>query len=419
MEAKKRCNVQKLALSCMTGMAIVHCVLPILTPLILRINMPSDMMESIVAIVLGVAFSALLYVLLIRTQLCCPQESVSRSSAKSERNASVDLARALAAFLVCFVHVFLFLGYYEAPMVGKVMFGFTGLRTIALLCIPLFMLITGYLCIDRTAIDKVYRSIGSFMGSVLLLTTAAYCIATPAWSLSEGISYILNTLTDEGAWYVCMYAGLLLLMPFLNTGWEKLDHKSKQTLLLILMFLCCARSFSKRFFYTYWVGLYPLTYYFLGGYLRQYPLRLKGGTLVLLFTVAIMLVTLRTYVTSYNGIFEWNQFGNFQCDYNAFFVMVGAVLLFSLIIRLRTRSRLVVNFLKLLGKNTLGIYLLSGAIQARFLSALFEKLDLSWKSLLLWFLYVVATCLISAFFSQVVFLLKDGIGKLLKWQRQS
>ena len=77
------------------------------------------------------------------------------------------------------------------------------------------------------------------------------------------------------------------------------------------------------------------------------------------------------------------------------------------------------SLLKLLGKNTLGIYLLSGAIQARFLPGLFEELELSWKNLPLWVLYVVDTCLIGVFFSEAIFQLKNGIRKLLEWQKSS
>ena len=419
MEVRRKGNVQKLSLSCMTAMAVVHCVLPCLQTAAVRQYLSSDAAVTVVAILLTAGLSMLLYAILIRKQVSSPENVCKEAVPKSERFVSIDLARTTAAFLVCFVHVFLNFGYYQTPMIGKTMFALTGLRTVALLCIPLFMLITGYLGVGKVDIRKAYRSIVSFLISVLMLKAVAYLLGRRTWSVSEAINHLLMYLTDENdAWYVGMYFGMLFLMPFLNLGWERLDRKEKQTLLMALLFICGARSFSIRFFYTYWVGLYVFAYYFLGAYLREYPLLLSKPTLMALFGSAILLITVRTYVTSYQSVFEWNQFGNYSCDYNAFLVAIAGILLFFLLSQIKIRTRFGKTFLRFMGKNTLGIYLLSGAVQGRFLSGLGEKIHVSWQNLPLWILYSALTCLIAACFSEGVSLLQKGVRRLFAMKRR-
>lgn len=105
----------------------------------------------------------------------------------------------------------------------------------------------------------------------------------------EAAAYILRY--DEYAWYVNMYLGLYLLMPFLNILWRGLSGKSaRKKCLLCLLILTALPGLANVYDlrtpgvllqpwnYTgqtqlvpnWWTALYPVTFYFLGAYLREH-----------------------------------------------------------------------------------------------------------------------------------------------------
>lgn len=101
---------------------------------------------------------------------------------------------------------------------------------------------------------------------------------------------ILNILSyDQYSWYVNMYIGLYLLIPFLNRLWQVLDKEEKILLISVLIMSTALPSIVNVFdFYTdgafrnsgfstkysqivpdWWKNSYPLTYYFIGTYLKS------------------------------------------------------------------------------------------------------------------------------------------------------
>ena len=63
----------------------------------------------------------------------------------AKRNVNLDLTRCAAVFSVVAVHFFLNSGFYGTPIVGGKMLLSTILRTVFMVCVPLFLLLTGYL----------------------------------------------------------------------------------------------------------------------------------------------------------------------------------------------------------------------------------------------------------------------------------
>ena len=64
---------------------------------------------------------------------------------KSSRIAGIDIIKALAAFFVVSVHFLLNTNFYEMRLNGKGMIILTAVRHLLLICVPLFLLATGYL----------------------------------------------------------------------------------------------------------------------------------------------------------------------------------------------------------------------------------------------------------------------------------
>jgi len=280
-----------------------------------------------------------------------------------DRNPSIDLARTTAAFLVVFVHSFIKSGYYNAQLIGEKMLLLTFLRWIALDCVPLFMLITGYLCIYKKNIKAVYRHLTSpLLLFVLVMLVRIVFFEGILWRSEITVETVLGELIRmDLAWYVKMYIGLVLLMPFLNRVWECIQRKEKKILLGALLVLTAGRSVFGQYFPEYWIAIYPITYYFMGAYLRENPISLPKKKIALLFAAVTFMETVLTY-TSGSTMFDWNVFGEYECGYPAFLPFASTVLLFSLLSKVNVENKLLKKFLALCGKNTLGIYLVSVAI---------------------------------------------------------
>lgn len=78
-----------------------------------------------------------------------------------KRDIGLDLTRIVAFVSVVSIHFFLNSGYYDAPVVGKRMYIMTLGRTFFGICVPLFMLLSGYLMINKSiSIEK--RAIFSY-----------------------------------------------------------------------------------------------------------------------------------------------------------------------------------------------------------------------------------------------------------------
>ena len=142
------------------------------------------------------------------------------------RNASMDIIRIVAAFTVLSVHFFLHNGFYSQIVEGVAMYIMVLMLTLFSVCVPLFMNLTGYLMSHKTLSRKYYSGISKTLIIFVLATLACMIFKTvhdnEPFSLK---SFILGTLDFTGAnysWYIEMYIGLFLLVPFLNLAYNKL-----------------------------------------------------------------------------------------------------------------------------------------------------------------------------------------------------
>lgn len=197
---------------------------------------------------------------------------------KRERNTALDLLRISALFCVISVHFFYNLSiYYYSPVVGLPMLVMTAMRGLFMICVPLFMMLSGFLMRNKKLSGRYYLG--------LIKTYAVYLIASVACTyykihvLGQNVGYIDGIINFNGAqyaWYVEMYIGLFLLIPFLNVMYNGLDGKGKKLVLIatMLFFTSLGQIINDLPTWNYTV-IYPITYYFIGCYLNEYPPRLK------------------------------------------------------------------------------------------------------------------------------------------------
>lgn len=352
------------------------------------------------------------------------------------RDSSMDLIRIVAVFLVMSVH-FLYHTYTNNPAVGgtdgfyhltveglgpvegvvqaiaqgnpellhgPLFFLMIFMKTLFSACVPLFMILTGYLLSGKTLSRKYYKGIRKILIIFVLASIACmffksihdvkgardafYRFDLPAMfeeiakTGKYGIKeYILSIFDYSGAnysWYVEMYIGLFLMAPFLNLAYHKLGSKrKKQVLVGTFVFLMILPSLFNIFQFTsaewwlspaksgtyqklipaFWVGAYPVAFYFTGMYIREYGVKLKTRSMAALLCILLFLFTAFNFYRSYGEKFQsgaWIYWYGFQ-------PYVVAVLLFVLLSRVRANNwnPAVRTVLWKVSDLTFGMYLLS------------------------------------------------------------
>ncbi len=228
------------------------------------------------------------------------------------RNPNMDILRIIAVLCVIGIHFFYHSGYYYTTNDNAVMYFATVLRTLCSVCVPLFMILSGFLLCNKTLKKGYYSGIRKTI--IVYILVAIACII---YKSCNG-SYTLTTLTFftgifdfSGAnysWYIEMYIGLFLIIPFLNIIYKNLDsRKQKNILLITLIAITILPSLFNAFKFdsyewwanpatdtdtqklmpSWWVGIYPITYYFTGCYIREYGTKIKNVFLIIALVIAI------------------------------------------------------------------------------------------------------------------------------------
>ena len=243
------------------------------------------------------------------------------------RDPALDIVRCAACFGVVAVHFLLNCGFYGEPITGGRMIAMVFYRSAFMYCVPLFMILSGYLLCHKKLEAGFYRRIGRVLfvycaaslfclyGYPFLYARLRGLLGLPAQSFApvgvkEAVLGILGFTAAPYAWYVEMYLGLFLMVPFLNILYSHIPtQRGKRLLLLTGIVLSVLPSIVNIYSFegagwwlrptatddlsklipAWWTGIYPVTCYFIGCWLREYGLRIKTwqNALLIVLTVAV------------------------------------------------------------------------------------------------------------------------------------
>ncbi|MGI6030502.1 MAG: acyltransferase [Eubacteriales bacterium] len=246
-------------------------------------------------------------------------------TAPKERLCGPDIVRFFAICFVVFVHGAGEMGIYKMNMQGTETFLFLCFRWLCYSCVPLFMVLTGYFQYRKQLNWRFYKGILPILASYGFISILA--IAFRIWYWKEELSWfqwlctIFDFTGDWYSWYVEMFIGLFLLIPFLNILYHGLPGKrEKQLLIGILLFLTALPSLVSTFsaggrmldiLPDYWLDIYPISYYYIGAYLREYPIRLNRWLTAGLLAGVILLVSGIGWHYFAGGPFIWEIFNGY------------------------------------------------------------------------------------------------------------
>lgn len=230
---------------------------------------------------------------------------------KENRTPSIDLIKAIASISVTAVH---FRNRLEGLIIKKSVTEFHTLFFSAnysffIFGVPLFLLSTGYLSLNRTISKKHYLGVLKVYLMYLFMALIGYQILVFTGN-REPISFLEMLIKAikfklVSGWYIELYVGLAMVIPFLNILIKNISKKQHLLLIFILIItvslpaLTNRNPFISRFIYlpNFYENLYPVVYYFIGAYIKLHYQTSKSSNriLVSIFILSIIFIWAITY----------------------------------------------------------------------------------------------------------------------------
>ncbi|GFP76294.1 acyltransferase [Clostridium fungisolvens] len=313
---------------------------------------------------------------------------------KENRSIGLDIVRASAIIFVVSVHFFLNTKYYETPIVGASMYIQTYIRMACIMCVPLFLILTGYLQKNKQPSKSYFKKILPIL--VIYLFYSLLCIIFRSTILNERPG-ILNWLVSIGnfsadsySWYIQMYIGLFLLSPFLNVCYNNLKGKRHKTALVIIALFMTAfpATFNGKFggfinFPSSWQSIYPITYYFIGCYINEFKPRIKKvQSLLLLFGI----ILLETFIEIYGSHLNGQKFSSYVGGYDSLIITIEAVVFFLVFYDIALDNELITKAISIISLLSLDIYLVSRITDTIVYNQLFKHYFVSQERVILFFM---------------------------------
>ena len=383
---------------------------------------------------------------------------MAKPSKLSSRNSSLDIIRIFAAFMVLSVHFFLYNGFYSESVNKPAMFLAVAMRTLFGICVPLFMILTGYLMCHKTLSRDYYKGIRKTLIVFVLATIACMIFKmfhdnpTVQSAFNTGnfglmfqeigqtrkynlINFIFGTLDFTGAnysWYIEMYIGLFLIAPFLNLAYNKLNSQKHKLVLVVTLFCLTTlptlfnifnfdtatwwvtpteNDTYQKLLPAFWLSMYPITYYFTGAYLREYGMKLRTGAVAALLGISLLGFTTFNWFRSYNTGFKTGLY-NYWYGITPY---VLSLLVFVLFSRIKSDNWKpgVKKALWRVSDLALGIYLCSYIFDVQIYENLNKSVPIMTDRLPYYFLTVPLCFVLAALLSLVLNLIAKGIIKLI------
>jgi surface polysaccharide O-acyltransferase-like enzyme len=291
----------------------------------------------------------------------------------------IDLLRCLAILFVISGHFFLHTPFSETIFSGASMFIQAMFKFFFGMGVPLFILQTGYLNINKSANYKwggggVFRVLFSYLlfSVIAVVFRKYYLYESLSWF--AWIKKILDFSAIPYGWYIEMWIGLFFLTPFLNILYRNIpSRRLKLTLIAVLCLMTGLPDDLNRYgLYLvpgFWRDCFPLTFFFIGSYIREYQPRInwKAAAGIILAICLINPVFNLLFVHNHTMI---HLSGNPQ---RGLLGITTATLFFILLYRIDFKSALLKSALALVAVVSLDMYLCSYLFDTTFYPVFMER----------------------------------------------
>ena len=283
-----------------------------------------------------------------------------------KRNINIDIIKVLTVFFVVSAHFLWHNNFYFTTISCPRMYVMAIMRTFVMMTIGIFIITTGYLMHKKEFCKKYYANIKRIIVPYIILSlitfVAKLCLTKygifQADKLIDHFYGFINFRLIEYAWYVDMYIGLFLLIPFIN---KMLSNKLQDSILvIILLFLTALPSILPypTLIISQWTNLWIITYYMVGAYIAKYDLKIPLKLLVFLYITFFSIFATMNLINT-QGV-TWHIPGNGDA-YGGYQNVISGILFFLIILKIDFNNLpdKVKNFFNNTAKLSLGIFLSS------------------------------------------------------------
>lgn len=324
-----------------------------------------------------------------------------------KRFIGIDIIKICAIFFVISVHFFLNTNYYSQPLTLNLnLFLQTSLRWFFLISVPLFIMVTGYLQVNKKISKHYYKGLIPLLGIYLFYSVITLLIRHYHYNEKQTfIKWLFDVISFKAipyGWYVNMYIGLFLLIPFLNLIFNNLKTKKEHLFLLaVLVLICGVPSFFNYmplmiagnaflYFPDWWIGIYPLVYYFLGCYIRAYQPKLKKFIALCFLILIVLIEAALTFYFSKGAPFVY-ALG----EYGSILTMASSTVFFLMVYNLKNENKTLGIILNNISSLTFDIYLVSFIVDKFIYEYVMSKIFESNFQIILFFTPIVGTLIIT------------------------
>lgn len=280
--------------------------------------------------------------------------SISISSDSFQRNTNADFIRVLAMFMVCVLHVIRMGGYLapgnDIPATAK--FISTCWGAISIIAVNLYALLTGYLCINKQ------WNIARFIELWILVFFYSYTLYIPDILpggqpfVSQKFILLCNPFTSP-YWYFSAYAGLFILIPFLNIGLRKISRRHFSTLLILLYIgfslLGCwnVNELAQNGHNALWLTIM----YIFGAYIKLHNVQISKVFLLVIFIAAVLINLTAPRISPFVGQRTMGTYASFS-------ITLASVSFFALALKLNLNKKWISRTLQWLAPMAFSVYLI-------------------------------------------------------------
>ena len=277
------------------------------------------------------------------------------------RDYSLDVARTTAVLFVPIIHFFGISGYYNTPINDSMLIP-TMIRWLVLCSVPIFMIISGYFKGNKGISLQHYKSIIPVLLTHLFISTIRVFVDYYLHDVNVNWDYIINKLLYfEYGWYVKLYIGMLLLMPFFNSAYKYLDAKwKKEIFILTLVGLTSLGPLTYNIIPSSWTILYVFGYYLIGVYLAEYKVKIHPLISLCLILALLYLATKATILHNMGTNFDWDFIG-YKSDsgYSSLIAVILSVLIILFFTNIKSKHIPFKHIFRYISSISLEMYLFS------------------------------------------------------------
>ena len=279
---------------------------------------------------------------------------------KDNRIYGMDIVRIIAVLLVLSVHFFLRTNYYNITDYDISMKIQSIIRSFCMICVPLFMTITGFLNKKEEYNKSFFKGLINILVIWIFYSIIEYFTLNLMNGTTDNLNFksLLHSITTfnacEYSWYIEMYIGLYLISPVINVAYNSFSKKNRKILVIIAVTNLIVVNFINQVFGNilhfpnWWIQMYPIAYYICGKYISDIKPNFKKKNLLVLLMFNVIISSSYSFITPQ--------------DYNDLITFINTILVFLLFYDIKVKGKVKQKVLKYISSITLDIYLASSLV---------------------------------------------------------